>query len=73
MNYKLPRQLERFIRSNKNDQNEAQSTQKWCDILEKVTLENIHVFCDISKGQEPLILRDPENDTSIPACLLNLN
>jgi len=28
---------------------------KWEKILEKVTLNNIHTFCDVAKGKGPLV------------------
>ena len=52
MNYQLPNSLIKFMEEQKRTSGDIEV--KWEKILEKVTLNNIHTFCDASKGKEPL-------------------
>jgi hypothetical protein len=54
MKYKLPDSLIEFLA-------EQRKPEKWENILEKVTLNNIHMFCDASKGMAPLVKKNNIN------------
>jgi hypothetical protein len=49
MSYKLPQECERFYKDSNQE-----NPRHWVKVLENVSLENIHLHYDVSKGRQSL-------------------